>query len=498
MKNGVKSCMGFWRMSRLARTKVGEPSTRVRVKISPVRWASRVALIEFAVVVATAYLASFLYHELVYNSSPRASQYILASALLGSFHVLISFVDDQYRLAGDKWSHRGISRGAGAVTLAFVFFLALSFLFKVAEDYSRGTFLSQIAAVIPALVLARIVIAEHFKRSFRAGTYQARGIVVLSLDGNDSSTELAEKICETPDRIVKWNNLDSGQLGPVGGDLPDATAARLSKICSECRKLRADAVVIVFDAINLDRIARVVEAFYALPADIQLLPVSIAPFMRRSRISQSGQVRLLELTSGPSSLMGRFLKRAFDLVVASLAVIVLSPLLLLVSLAIKLESRGPVLFRQTRHGFNNEPIQVLKFRTMVSDNNGTLFRQATKNDPRVTRIGRLLRRTNVDELPQLFNVISGEMSLVGPRPHAVEHNDSFFGQIKLMARRHNMKPGITGWAQVNGLRGETDTCEKMMKRIDYDLYYIDNWSFFFDVKILFMTLLSRKAYTNAI
>ena len=482
-------------------TSEGKSDVPARVKrraASPAHRAAITALIEFVVVSATAYLASFLYHELIYQKPPVTGQYVVASVLLGSFHVLICFIDDQYHLAGEKWRQRGVTRGVGAIALAFVFLLAFSFLFKVAEGYSRGTFLSQLLFVIPALLSTRIILAERLKRAFRAGLYQGRGLVVLSFAGGSPDAQLGPRICEAPDRILEWHNLDLDQLGHVGDQFGGAIAGRLSTIHAKCRRLRADGVVIIFDAVNLERVARIVEAFYALPAVIQLVPLSMIPFMQNSRISRNGQLNILELLSRPSLLVGRFLKRSFDLAAASAAVVVLSPLLLLVSLAIKFDSRGPILFRQTRHGFNNEPIKVMKFRTMVTEKEAMPFRQATKNDPRVTRLGRLLRRTNIDELPQLFNVISGEMSLVGPRPHAVEHNEAFAGQIKMMARRHNMKPGITGWAQVNGFRGETDTYEKMTKRIEYDLYYIDNWSFIFDIKILFMTLVSKKAYTNAI
>ena len=183
---------------------------------------------------------------------------------------------------------------------------------------------------------------------------------------------------------------------------------------------------------------------------------------------------------------------------ASTLLVLLWPLFLIVAVLIKLDSPGPVFFRQTRHGYNNEPIGVLKFRSMTTfDDSRDEFRQAVRDDPRVTRVGRFMRRTNIDELPQLINVLRGEMSLVGPRPHAVTHNDMFADQIRCMFRRHNVKPGITGWAQVNGLRGETDTFEKMQKRIEHDLYYVDNWSFFFDLKIMIMTVALKRAFTNA-
>jgi lipopolysaccharide/colanic/teichoic acid biosynthesis glycosyltransferase len=174
-----------------------------------------------------------------------------------------------------------------------------------------------------------------------------------------------------------------------------------------------------------------------------------------------------------------------------------SPLFLAVSLAIKHDSRGPVFFRQARHGYNNETIDVLKFRTMTTMEPGDKFTQAVRNDARVTTVGRVLRQTNIDELPQLINVLRGEMSIVGPRPHATAHNEMFVDKITPFSRRHNDKPGITGWAQVNGYRGETDTLEKMQRRVECDLFYIDNWSFLLDLKIIMLTFFSKKVYLNA-
>src|SRR5262249_31121264 len=177
--------------------------------------------------------------------------------------------------------------------------------------------------------------------------------------------------------------------------------------------------------------------------------------------------------------------------------LMLSPMLAIISLAIKLDSPGPILFRQTRHGYNNEGIQVFKFRTMRMMGPGDAFVQAVKNDLRVTSIGRILRRSSLDELPQLMNVLRGDMSIVGPRPHATSHNEMFEALIPPLSRRHKVKPGITGWAQVNGSRGETDTLEKMQRRVELDLYYIDNWSFLLDCKIVVLTVFSRRAFMNA-
>jgi exopolysaccharide biosynthesis polyprenyl glycosylphosphotransferase len=244
-------------------------------------------------------------------------------------------------------------------------------------------------------------------------------------------------------------------------------------------------------------VVRAVDSLCEIPLRLQLLPIGMLDFMHSSRIGYYGCTRVLEIASGPRWVADRLLKRGLDLVVGIAATLLLMPLMLIVAAWIKLDSPGPILFQQIRDGYNNKPIKVLKFRTMLVHTDSVEFCQARRDDLRVTRVGRILRRTNIDELPQLINVLRGEMSLVGPRPHAVSHNQMYNGKIARMARRHNVKPGITGWAQVNGLRGETDTFEKMRARVEHDLYYIDHWSFAFDVKILIKTIFSKKSYENA-
>lgn len=207
---------------------------------------------------------------------------------------------------------------------------------------------------------------------------------------------------------------------------------------------------------------------------------------------------MLEVVKKPLANWLSVVKAVEDRVLAVLILIVAAPLMVAIALAIRLESPGPAVFRQTRYGFNNQAFDVFKFRTMHLGAPGDVLRQVTRDDPRVTRVGRLLRRASLDELPQLFNVLSGKMSLVGPRPHAVDHNEYYGRIIDGYFARHKVKPGITGWAQVNGLRGETDTLEKMQYRVRYDVYYIENWSLLFDLEILMLTLFvgfaGRTAY----
>ena len=191
------------------------------------------------------------------------------------------------------------------------------------------------------------------------------------------------------------------------------------------------------------------------------------------------------------------MKRALDVAVAGAALVISAPLLILTMLAIKLDTPGPVLFRQTRRGFNGRNFKILKLRTMSVLEDGETIAQATRRDPRVTRVGAWLRRTSIDELPQLWNVLRGEMSVVGPRPHAVAHDSIYDAVIDKYAFRHHVKPGLTGWAQVNGHRGETPRVAMMAARVEHDLWYVDNWSFLLDLRILLMTctrIFARAAY----
>jgi exopolysaccharide biosynthesis polyprenyl glycosylphosphotransferase len=234
-----------------------------------------------------------------------------------------------------------------------------------------------------------------------------------------------------------------------------------------------------------------------LSIPIHLLPDdNVAHFLANRTISL-GTAWASEVKRAPLSPTEQVLKRAMDVSLASICLIVLAPLMALVAAMLRLESAGPIFFIQTRNGFNGETFGVRKFRTMRVAEDGLVIRQATRNDPRVTRLGRVLRRSSIDELPQLFNVITGDMSLVGPRPHAVAHNSEYQKLVDKYAHRYQLKPGITGWAQVNGFRGEIKSVEMMAKRVEFDLWYINNWSLLLDIKILFRTLVVLAFQSNA-
>lgn len=214
----------------------------------------------------------------------------------------------------------------------------------------------------------------------------------------------------------------------------------------------------------------------------------------QSRIEEVNGVPVVPLFDTPMNGINMVFKRIEDLLIASLILILISPILILIALSVKLTSKGPVIFRQIRYGMDGKPIKVYKFRSMNVMENDENVKQATKNDTRVTKVGAFLRKTSLDELPQFFNVITGQMSIVGPRPHAVAHNELYRDLIEGYMLRHKVKPGITGWAQINGWRGETDTLDKMKMRVEYDLAYIREWSLWLDIKIIFLTVF--KGFVN--
>jgi putative colanic acid biosynthesis UDP-glucose lipid carrier transferase len=271
-----------------------------------------------------------------------------------------------------------------------------------------------------------------------------------------------------------------------------ATSASSGAMCDDlvrlCRTTRIDEVIVVLPRRVSSETHSMLRQLSTLPVNVDICPAALTEIALRPRALKTIEgIPVLNLYARPMQGTRFLVKRSMDLGLSMAALIVLAPVMGLISIVVKLDSPGPVLFSQRRFGFNNNIIYVHKFRTMRMCDDDGVVPQATRNDPRVTRVGRFLRKTSLDELPQLFNVLKGEMSLVGPRPHAVAHNEKYAQLIDRYMARHRVKPGITGWAQVNGLRGETNR-ESMEARVQYDQVYIENWSVLFDLKILLRTL----------
>ncbi|RWO22110.1 MAG: undecaprenyl-phosphate glucose phosphotransferase, partial [Mesorhizobium sp.] len=275
----------------------------------------------------------------------------------------------------------------------------------------------------------------------------------------------------------------------------------VSELIEFARIARIDMLIVSLPLTAETRVLQLLKKLWVLPVDIRLSAHSNALRFRPRAYSYIGSVPMLDIFDRPINDWDSVAKRAFDIVFSIIGIIVFSPVMLATAIAIKLDSQGPVLFHQKRHGFNNEIIEVYKFRSMYTDKADPTARQTvTRNDPRVTRVGRFIRKTSIDELPQFFNSLFGSLSLVGPRPHAIaaqSHNLLYNEVVDGYFARHKVKPGVTGWAQINGWRGEMDTNEKIRMRTEYDLYYIENWSLLFDLRILFLTPIRLLNTENA-
>lgn len=452
------------------------------------------ALCDVAVVAALGYgiaVASDLANHGVLRTTGPAPE---LAAMLAALFLFVNLMRGRYQIAHYLSARGQLGATFTAWNITLVAFLILVFLAKIADHYSRFAILATYLAGIPAIALCRTAIVWLIAAGSRAGRITAERIFLIGRE---------KDVMSFVENCKPWNAgraiVDVAFLHPAQPhrDPRAALAADLAAAVAGCRAKRPDAVFIALPWSEHETIEACVDAFMTMPVAIHLAPEKIMRRFEQPHIVSAGALSSLRLTRAPLSPVEIAGKRGFDILVAALAGALLLPLLLLIALAIRLDSPGPVLFRQRRHGFNQETFRIFKFRSMTAADDGAVIVQARRDDPRVTRIGRMLRRYNLDELPQLLNVLRGEMSLVGPRPHAVAHNHMFADQIRLMFRRHNVKPGITGWAQVNGLRGETDTFEKMQKRIEHDLYYVDNWSFFFDLKILIRTITSKHVSLNA-
>jgi Undecaprenyl-phosphate glucose phosphotransferase len=269
-----------------------------------------------------------------------------------------------------------------------------------------------------------------------------------------------------------------------------------------CRTEQVDLMIVTVPMTAEKRLMQILQLLFALPVDIKISALSSKLRLSTRSYSFIGRVPMLAIMDRPLTDWDRVIKNLEDRILGTLLFILAAPVMALTALAIRLDSKGPILFKQRRFGFNNELIEVYKFRSMYTDKaDASASKLVTKDDPRVTRVGRFIRRTSLDELPQLINVIKGEMSLVGPRPHATEakaSSDLYQTVVTEYFARHRVKPGVTGWAQINGWRGETDTHEKIQRRVEADLHYIDNWSLLFDLYIIaatpFTLITGKNAY----
>ncbi|WEX11592.1 undecaprenyl-phosphate glucose phosphotransferase [Chelativorans sp. AA-79] len=385
--------------------------------------------------------------------------------------------------------------GAFALVTLTLFFL------KISEEFSRAWLAVWYASGLGLIVVLRLVVSRLIRRWARNGRMERRAVIV---GGGKNAEVLIRSIEQQPYNDIRicgiFDDRDDTRSPPVVAGYPKL--GNIDELIEFSRIARIDMMIVSIPVTAEARVLAMLRKLWVLPIDIRLSAHSTHLRFRPRAYSYIGAVPMLDIFDRPINDWDSVAKRAFDIVFSLIGIVVFSPIMLATAVAIKLDSKGPVIFKQKRHGFNNEEIEVYKFRSMYADQSDPTARKpVTKGDPRVTRVGRFIRKTSIDELPQFFNALFGSLSLVGPRPHAVAaeaHNRLFDEVVDGYFARHRVKPGVTGWAQINGWRGELDTEEKIRKRIEYDLYYIENWSLWFDLKILFLTPLrlldTRNAY----
>jgi len=344
-----------------------------------------------------------------------------------------------------------------------------------------------------SLISYRILL-RYFLSSIRSKGFNTRSFVIAG--GGELGQKLLSKISDNQSLgLVFHGYYDDHKIDKDAEDIK--CKGDLEKLVADCKKGNLDRVYITLPMRAEERIKWLMNELADSTASVYIVPDIFMFELLHARSDVIAGIPTISIYDSPLDGSNAIVKRIEDLALATIILLLISPILIAMSIAIKITSRGPILFKQIRYGIDGKAIEVWKFRSMKVVKKDEKVIQAKKNDIRLTPIGRFIRSTSLDELPQFFNVLQGRMSIVGPRPHAVVHNEEYRSIINGYMLRHKVKPGITGWAQVNGLRGETDTIEKMEKRIEFDLDYIRNWSLGFDIKIVFSTVFKSFTDKNA-
>ncbi len=426
--------------------------------------------------------------------------YLLLIIFMASLTVMILQAFKSYAMHALSFAGRQIVKLWLGLTTSFALMVIMLMLTGIYTEVSRFWFILFYSSSFAGILLFRYVLAYGLRFAYKQGRLTKNVVIV---GGGQMGKDLIQKIENSNDLHVNicgvFDDRNRDRIGTTIAGYP--ILGTVEELISFARENRIDLLIVSLPLKAEHRLYQIFQKLWVLPINIRLSAQSEALNNNAPSLSYIGQAPVIEVYDKPISDWDGVMKNIFDKVIALLAFIALSPVMIAVAIAVKLESKGPVLFKQKRYGFNNELVGVYKFRSMYTDmSDAEASTLVTKEDPRVTKVGRFIRKTSLDELPQLYNVLRGELSLVGPRPHAVQakaadklYNDVVDGYFA----RHKVKPGITGWAQINGWRGETDTSEKIQKRVDFDIEYIEKWSLLLDVYILLATPMSLLNTKNA-
>ena len=453
-----------------------------------------VSVADILLIVATGPICSWFYHW-VTGINGRVAPYAGVGVIMAANFVAVMMARRNYRLKRlvlfATQARETILVWSGTYGLLAV----VAFTMKISSDFSRGAVILFFAGGLAALLSLRRFVADLLLSSLANESFAQKKIIVIAEQGQSLASGPLKELCRYGYNPVKTCEISREEIGWPG---VSTLRAKLADLIQVARIEAIEDIFIVFRWDHHRTIDEILDALAVLPVSVHLVPDESAARYLHYPIANIGDASTAVLRRPPLTRVEQVAKRFFDLVLATAALLTLLPLMSIAALLIKLDSRGPIFFLQRRDGFNGQTFEIFKFRTMHVLDQGPIVIQATRNDPRVTRFGRWLRRSSIDELPQLLNVLKGDMSLVGPRPHAIAHNSEYEKLIANYAFRHHVKPGLTGWAQVNGYRGETREVEQMKRRVEHDLWYVDNWSPQLDLKIVLRTvrvaLLQNGAY----
>ncbi len=416
------------------------------------------------------------------------NQYMLAALLVVICFAFVGSESGLYR------SQRGSSLSqqiwpvlvAWGITVSIL--SALAYFLKSSADYSRVVVGFWFVAAPTLLILWRLTVRSLLSH-YRSKGYNTRSVAIVGAGA--VGQRIGQVIKDTPSYGLNLKGYFDNRKGDDGRVAKNLAAPILGDFDELIRRAKEGKYYLIYIAISMkgeEHIVKLISELSDTTASVHLVPDFLMYDLLHSRWINLGPVPTVSIYESPFMGLDGWLKRIEDVVLSSLILILIAIPMLFIAAGVKLSSSGPVLFKQRRYGMDGRPIKVWKFRSMTVCDDGDNIVQAKKCDVRITPFGAFLRRTSLDELPQFINVLTGEMSIVGPRPHAVAHNEEYRKLISGYMLRHKVKPGITGWAQVNGWRGETDTLDKMEKRVEYDLHYIRNWSLWWDIKIVFRTI----------
>ena len=450
-----------------------------------------VALVDVTIIISTTIIGDALYHTAI-AAAKKPDLSFGIGVLISVAYVLAAWRFGLYSIFRLEKLVRDRSRVIASCHAAYLFVIFTLFLLKATEAISRGAMMTGFVICFALLLFWRHVAKDWIRSALLSGAIRGQRVMLLGTADELSTVSRDYLLLTYGANEIGRITIPPGPRESIG--ILEGPPAGIKMVLENARARSADGIILALaenDTANLELFRGYLRD---TPLPVRLLPGRI---IRGFLEPSVGRINLFDIQRSPLNPTEQWLKRIFDVVVASGMLIILSPLMLITAVAIKLDSPGPVFFRQRRHGFNGREFVILKFRTMNVSQDGPYVPQAIKGDERLTKLGAILRRYSVDELPQFINVLSGEMSIVGPRPHALAHNGEFGELIAQYAFRHHVKPGITGWAQVNGCRGPTPSLEPMRKRIEYDIWYIANWNFWLDVRILMKTIfeLARPSQT---